>query len=803
MKNIRLFFTALVCLLFLTPGITASVPEKETLKVAGISAPVTIIKDPWGIAHIYAQNQRDLFFAQGYSVAKDRLFQLEIWRRQATGTLSEILGPRALKKDIGARLFKARVDMKEEMNHYHPDGEEIITSFVRGINAYIDSVNKKKDRLPMEFRLLGIRPGHWTPEVVVSRHNGLFRNAGMEVAVARTVHIMGSESVQELLTLEPEMPNLESAEGMDLSLIPESVLELYTASRSPVTFLPEDIVAQEFRAKLPAEVERDSACDNSYGELRFESNNWVVSGRCTFSGFPFMANDPHRMHQIPSLRYWAHLNGPGWNVIGGGEPCLPGISIGHNEYGAWGLTIFSTDQEDIYVYDSNPSDRGQYKYKGTWETMTVIQERIPVKGQDPVLADLKFTRHGPVLYEDRENNKIYALRAAWLEIGGSPYLASLRMDQAKSWEEFRHACSFSNTPSENMVWADAADNIGWQAVGITPLRHGWSGLLPVPGDGRFEWDGYLPIKELPHILNPAEGFFATANQNNVPRGYPHIIGFIWSDPFRFSRITEVLGSGRKFTMTDMMELQYDFLSLPARTLVPLLKGSPSVDEKTEKARRLLLSWNFVMSRDSVEATIYQSWERRLSENVWNLFIPEKAGAVFPYKSLRKMIDFLTAPDSRFGPDPVEGRDTLLIKSLEQAVHDITERLGPEMEKWSYGQEKFHHIRIKHLLSDTVNKGLRHKLDVGPEPQGGNSYTVNNTTGGYNQTAGASFRLIADLENWDRSLGTNAPGQSGDPDSPHYSDLFRLWAKRKYFPVLFSKDKILSSSEKITFLEPGD
>ena len=239
-------------------------------------------------------------------------------------------------------------------------------------------------------------------------------------------------------------------------------------------------------------------------EIGAGSNNWVVSGRLTLTGKPFMANDPHRRQQIPSLRYWVHLNAPGWDVIGGGEPALPGVSIGHNRHGAWGLTIFSVDQEDLYVYDTHPEDPNRYRYRENWVEMRVLAERIQVRGQQPVAVELKYTRHGPVLFQDKQNHRAYALRAAWLEIGCAPYLASLRMDQARTWEEFREACSFSRTPSENMVWADTEGNIGWQAVGITPLRSGWDGLLPVPGDGSCEWEGFLPIPTLPHVFNPAE-----------------------------------------------------------------------------------------------------------------------------------------------------------------------------------------------------------------------------------------------------------------------------------------------------------
>jgi len=776
--------------------------QREIIELPGLSEPVEIFTDSWGISHIYASNQKDLFFAQGFNVARDRLFQLEIWRRQATGTLAEILGERVLEKDIGARLLKARVDMNRELNFYHPQGEEIITSFVGGINAYIDSTVQNPEALPIEFGLLGIKPEHWTPEVVVSRHNGLFRNASFEVSLAQTVHILGIDSVGRLLNLHPGNPELKVQEGIDLSLIDSNILDLYSASRSRVRFLPEDIVDPSLRMveenldRLNSSLSLSQQLEN---EGNLGSNNWVIRGEKTFTGKPIMANDPHRTQQIPSLRYWVHLNAPGWNVIGGGEPALPGISIGHNEYGAWGLTIFSVDQEDLYVYDTNPENPNEYTYKGKWEEMTVIVETIPVKGKSPIPVELKFTRHGPVLYEDRDHQKAYALRAAWLEIGAAPYLASLRMDQSKNWIEFREACSYSRTPSENMVWADKNNNIGWLTVGITPLRKNWHGLLPVPGDGRFEWDGYLPIKKMPHILNPPKGYFASANQDNIPADYPVKLGYIWTDPFRFARIEEALGSDQKFTMMDMMLLQNDHLSLPARSLIPLLKGLEAENPRVQSALSRLLSWDCVMDVESVEASIYTVWERNLSRNVWELHIPPEARSVFPQRSLKKMIDFLLAPDGRFGPDPTSARDAMLLLSLEEGLAELMERLGPDIESWQYGQENFHHIAVRHLLSSAVNDGLRNELDVGPFPRGGNSYTVNNTSSGYNQTSGASFRIIADLSDWDNSLGSNNPGQSGNPLNPHYRDLFEMWAAGKYFPVLYSREKIESTAAKITIL----
>ena len=359
-----LLFGILTVALYPSEGV-----KKESLMVKGLSQPVEIIKDKWGISHIYAQNESDLFFAQGFNVARDRLFQLEIWRRQATGTMSEIQGSKALKRDIGSRLLKARVDMKQEMNHYHPRGEEIIPAFVRGINAYIDIANKNSDFLPVEFRLLDLKPGHWTPEVVVSRHNGLFRNARHEIAFAKSVNILGAQRLKELLDLHPGDPVLTPDKGINLDIIPDNILELYSASRARVRFGPEDMIESSRKinqypypaldlTSFLAGIRRNNASNvyhkafypffvpSLWGEqLRHEtnlgSNNWVVRGKLTSSGYPLMGNDPHRSQQIPSLRYWVHLVAPDWNVIGGGEPALPGVSIGHNEHGAWGLTIFS------------------------------------------------------------------------------------------------------------------------------------------------------------------------------------------------------------------------------------------------------------------------------------------------------------------------------------------------------------------------------------------------------------------------------------------------------------------------------
>ena len=781
------------------------------ISLEGLEQSVEILKDRWGISHIYAQTEHDLFFAQGYSAARDRLFQFEIWRAQATGTAAEILGPRAIDRDHGTRLFKFRGDMTQEMNHYHPNGVEIITAFVAGVNAYIKEALTAPDDLPLPFRLLGIEPKLWTPEVVISRHQGLLGNIGLELNTGRAVCTIGEEKVRELRYFHPHDPilTLDPLVNCD-SLVSNDVLHLYTSYRRPIRFEPDDIVLAEFRNSEIAFENIASVMNEEEKELQkrsiddIGSNNWVVSGELTQDGWPMMINDPHRSQAIPSLRYWSHLVGPGWNVIGGGEPEIPGISIGHNEFGAWGLTVFNTDVEDLYVYETNPLNSNQYRYNGYWEEMRVISETINVKGSEPVELELKYTRHGPVSFEDAENNLAYAVRPAWMEIGGAPYLASLRMDQAQTWEEFREASNYSNIPGENMIWADREGNIGWQAVGIAPIRRNFSGMVPVPGDGRYEWDGYLPIKAKPNEYNPARGFIETSNSNYTPPNYPYLdaIGFTWTDPFRWARGSEVLGSGRKFNMTDMIELQHDYLSIPARTLMPFFKSLEAEDPQVEQARQMLLNWDFVLNKDSIEAGIYVAFERQLLDNIEALKVPEIAQSYLSV-GMKTTIDMLLAPDGDFGVDPIQGRDEFLIHTLSQGIATLREKLGPNIENWVYGQEDYKHALIRHPLSPALNDELQQRLNVGPLPRGGNGFTLGNTGSGDNQTSGASFRIFIDTRDWDNTLGMNTPGQVGDPDSPLYENLFELWANDKVFPAFYSRNKIESVLYEKLELSPSN
>ena len=808
-----------------SPHAVQAQSQRDTLAVSGLKQPVAVIRDRWGLNHVYAHNEDDLFMAQGYLAAKDRLFQFEIWRRRATGTVAEILGPRELTRDIGTRLHKFRGDLDAELNHYHPRGKQIIEAYVRGVNAYVDEAMRAPATLPLEFKMLGITPGKWTPEVVISRHQALTSNVPNEVTHVRAIGALGSgDKLKELLWLQGGDPPLTLDPLIDPVTFPADVLKYYNAFRDPIEFQPEDVAAAYRSQSRPAvaapAVDGADAAASTIARARLAaaavipsrivdldigSNNWVVSGTRTQSSMPLLANDPHRVIEAPSLRYWVHLVAPGWNVIGGGEPVLPGVSIGHNEYGAWGLTIFGTDSEDLFVYETNAARPNEYKYQGHWEAMRVVNDTVPVKGQAEAKVELKFTRHGPVLYEDRANHRAYALRAAWMEPGGAPYLSSLRMNQAKTWDEFREACGYNRMPSENMVWVDKTGTIGFQAAGIAPLR-AWSGLLPVPGDGRFEWDGYLPITALPHEANPERGFVATANHYLYPNDYPYPQArhYTWADPYRAHRITEVLDSGKRFNVAEMTRLQNDDLSIAARQLVPLLRDLPFASPAAAKARDLVLQWDSVLDKNSPAAAVYELFVRRLIAAVRDVAIPTAARAVVPGNiiSTKKIIDWLWAPDGRFGADPTKARDALVVAAFEQGVADVTTRFGADMAAWKWGDDKLHYALIKHPLSDAVNAETKKKLEVGPFPRGGDGTTVSATGSQDNQVSGGSLKIVADTENWDNSVGLNTPGQSGDPDSPHYRDLFELWARGRYFPVAYSRAKVESVAEKTSTLTPA-
>jgi penicillin amidase len=681
------------------------------------------------------------------------------------------------------------------LNHYHPRGVQIIKAYVDGVNAYIKQINTTPELLPIEFKLLGITPKEWTPEVVISRHQGLLGNITQELSLGIAVNDLGEAKVKDIMSFHPKQPNLHIDSTIDGSILNPAILELYNAYRKEVSFNKSDLL----------EVDEDAVQSDPF-QLTQEkegSNNWIISSQKSYSGFPLLANDPHRKVAVPSLRYIVHLVAPGWNVIGGGEPEIPGVSIGHNEYGAWGLTIFETDGEDLFVYKTNPKNNLQYWYKGEWVNMKSIKDSILIKGGKKKYVTYYYTNHGPVTFIDSAHQVAYAVKAAWLEPGGAPYLASLRIDQSKTWEEFRNACTYSHIPGENMIWADKKGNTGWQAVGIVPIRKNFSGYVPIPGDGRFEWQGYLPIKERPHLLNPSNGFLATANQNVTPEDYTRwdAIGYTWADPYRGNRINQVLSSKEKVSMEDMAALQNDYYCIPAGQLVPMLSTMVVKDSLCIKALDSLQLWNFVLDKKSVAAGIFVAWEKELVTEVNGIFVPEKYKGMLKMQ-LTKIIERLQHPENYFGDPAIQKRNELIEKCFVSAVKNLQKRFGNDMNNWMYGQPGYKHITMEHDLSYLAPSSLKRLLNIGPLPRGGNGQAPGSTGDYDNQQSGASFRILIDTKNWDAAKMINTPGQSGDPNSPFYKNLFPIWANDQYFPAYYSKNLIQQVTVEAVTLLPS-
>ena len=757
----------------------------------GLTDEVEVLRDKYGINHIYANNQNDLFFMQGYLAAKDRLFQFEIWRRQATGTVSEIFGEEELDRDIGTRLFKFRGNMEDELNHYHEDGFEIVSSFVSGINKYIEEINKTPSQLPIEFKLLGIKPENWTTEIVISRHQGLLGNIDQELNIGRAVSLIGEEKVKELMWFHPKDPDISLDNNLTYEDLKQDILRLYNAYREPIEF-KKNYILEKYQSENDIAFNKSNIHIND--EYSIGSNNWAISGDKSFNGYPILANDPHRSLSNPSLRYMAHLVAPGWNVIGGGEPEIPGISIGHNGIGAWGLTVFRTDAEDLYVYDLNPNNDSQYMHKGEWRNFEIINESISVKDKDDVNVELFYSVHGPVTFIDKKRKKAYAVKNGWSEVGGSPYLASLRMDQAKNWEEYREASNYFNIPGENMVWADKYGDIGWQAVGIAPIRKTHSGLVPVSGDGNFEWEDYIEIIKKPSLFNPEKGYIATANQNVTPEDYERwdAIGYDWADPYRGERVNSILESKDTFNMEDMTNLQIDYFSIPSKQIINMSKDY--ITNNLEYFKKLI-EWDNILDKNSIEAGLYIEWQTQIYFEFIKKYVPESVQKYLDVQ-IYKVIEGISKMSD-------QEKTEFLNKTFDLTIKSLIKKYGEENSGWVYGQENYKHVKIYHPLEKVVNDSIKDIIGLETYPRGGDGFTPGSTSSELNQRSGGSFRVVINTKDWDNSFASNSPGQSGNPKSKFYKNLYEDWANDKFFPLLYSKSKVLKNLSDRKIYRPSD
>ena len=731
------------------------------IEINGLMEPVEVIRDEWGIPHIYAQNDQDLFFAQGYIMAQDRLWQMEMWRRWREGRLAEIFGPAALDYDRRARLMMFRGPFNEdEWDSYHPDAKNLFTADANGVNAYIES---NRDNLPVEFQLTGVVPDPWTAETNLLRWASLAvpsvrGHAINEVELALNVARYGVEEANRLAAPDP-WDDLVVPDGLDINLFTEELLEAMRAGDDD-PFVAGRLPPLEIIEPYKDLVESGEVRVAQVSPLPIAtegSNNWVMSPSRSPTGVPILVNDPHRRIEMPALRYFIHLIAPGWNVIGGGEPPFAGVDAGNNEHIAWGFTFAGTDMVDVFVEEVHPEDPNLVRWQDSWEPLRIIEEDILVKGQDPEPVILKFSRHGPVFYEDLNSRHAYSVRSVVQEHGTAAYKGSFQLAQAESCEDFFELAMHWLVPSHSLICGDVDGNIALQVTGFTPDRNGWNGRLPVPGTGEYEWLGFRT--DLPREFNPERGYIATANNNVHPPGYEGRPVFYHSsegvETSRITRLHQVLGSFEAPTIEEHIQIQQDDYLLAAERDIPLFSGWVSSDPDIDWARDLIESWDAKLSKESTAGAMYVRWNEE---------VDERARHTDMQLSQRRM--FIEA-------------------GLRSAIDRLTLELGPDRDQWRHG--RVHASPLQHMFIPDFD------LPAVERPGG---------FGSLNAT-GANFRRIIDLADLDRSIATNAPGQSAQPGSPFYGDLTETLGNGDYFPLLYTRGAVEDRAAHRLTLSPDN
>jgi penicillin amidase len=718
-------------------------PIEGRVGVRGLNADVEVLRDEWGVPHIYARNVDDLFYAQGFVVAQDRLWQMEMWRRTGEGRIAEMVGPAGLKHDRLYRLLKFREPVNEaEWNSYHPEGKRIFTAYAAGVNAFITTAG---DNLPVEFKLTGIRPEPWTAEQLLlrARISDSIGDARAELTLARSVATLGLAAANRRARTVPAN-DLEIPDGLDVSIINDAVIKALDGDM--YGDLPRPEILPQFR-QLPGAM---ASIDMGIPESSPGSNNWAIGGKLAGSGVAIMVDDPHRQVTNPAHRYLLHLNAPGWNVAGATEAPLAGVIRGHNGRVAWGRTATETDQADVYVETVNPANANEVQWNGRWEPLRVIKEEVRVKGAAPVTLELKFSRHGPIFFEEREHHRAYALRSQLQERGTAEYLGGLRLDQATSARDCLTAANYMPMPPTNLVCADVDGNIAFRIAVFAPARQGWTGRLPVPGTGKYEW-GPERRTDLPSEFNPERGFIATANNDTQPRGFVPPYAYVPAGRRygRHERIVEMLTSAKSFTIDDMVRMLRDSYNAEAAERLQYFRGWTSDDPSVEKARALVASWNAVMDRQSTAAAIYMTWQRQADM-----------------------------------ADVVKGSRGAVVTALRGAIENLTKSQGTDWGQWRWG--RMNRSEFPHSVVGAY--------DLPPIERQGGAGTVN--------AIGAVYRLVTNFRDPDASRVTIGPGNSGQPGSPYYANLHELWGRNEFFPLLFTRPAVEAKTRHRLTLAPA-
>ena len=602
----------------------------------GLHGPIEVIEDRFGVPHVRAGSKRDAFFAQGYLVARDRMFQIDLDHRQQVGRMAEVFGPAFVPGDRAARLFQFRGNVDAELAAIPAEVRDCVAGYVAGINARIDELEGDPALLPPEYAILDIRPLRWDLREMVTVRGLGSSNVDEEIRRAML-------AARDLLDLDHFMEPLRPAhsltvpEGLDVEAVSTADLGILGELHTPSFDQPQ--LAGIDRAAMLASLAAQG------------SNAWTVAGSRTATGRPILANDPHLSIGGFSPRHVVHLTAPGLDVMGAGYPGLPGIMQGHTDRFAFGRTNFHIDQTDLLILETDPDHAGRYRHEGEWKHFDHFDEVIEVKGAPDVNATHRYANGWPVIAWEEDKHRAVAAATVSMLPGANMRFAIVAIDLARDWESLRQAFKLHVSPT-NFHYADVDGNIAWHAIGFVPRRRGHAGLFPVAGDGRYDWDGILEVDEMPSLFNPEQGWIASANAYNVPSSYPIAekpLSFTWNDPYRQDRIAEVLGAQDKHTIADSVALMHDVQSLPARALLALLPDNPALEAAA--AADMLRSWDCEVDADSAAALLYEMVLPELRSAFHTAVIPAEAHDLIPTVNLSVMLDSLAALDPRLGEDP--------------------------------------------------------------------------------------------------------------------------------------------------------
>ncbi len=781
---------------------------KGKVHLQGLHEPVEVLTDSYGVPHIYAHNEDDLYFAQGYMHAQERLWQMEVNRRIGSGRLSEVFGPIAIEIDRFCRRLGMHRSAAEEVQRLSTHNRRVLDAYALGVNSFIEN---NSHRLPVEFTLLGFKPTSWSPADTIQWSKMMGWNLGgnweTELIRARIVSKVGPKRAAQLESGYDAQHPLIVPSGVAYSGVNLGLLEQYEQLKEL----------------------------SGFGMLG-GSNNWVVDGTMTATGAPILCNDPHLGQAAPSIWYECHLVAGDIDVVGASFPGAPGIVIGHNQHIAWGVTNAVSDVQDLYIEKFNPHNPHQYEFQGQWENATVVREEIRVKGQkEPLVEEVIITRHGPILtsvaqYTDGANQngtgtpKQLPLALRWVGLEQCNILSSIqKINRAANWQEFREALRDWDVPAQNVVYADKEGNIGYVMAGAIPVRAKGQALLPSPGwTGEYEWTGLIPFDELPQSYNPEQHFIVTANNRVVDDNYPHYITNEWLNGYRAQRITDLLTQKHKLTPTDMASIQADQYSLPAVEIVPhILDIAPTMSlEKNVQA--ILRDWDFVLAPESAGAAIYTTFLRRLEFLVLSAALGDDETLLQAYmgkgtnilasangyasRSKPLLIRLLKAQDdSWFATSVIANGPTSWKEALSctftATVEELRETLGDDLTRWQYGT--IHTMTYNHTLGSV--KLFAPFFNRGPFPVGGDIDTVNMGASLPQDPKTVitvpSYRQIVTLDDMNNSLSAHAPGQSGHLASKHYDDFIQMWLHVDHHPMLVEHERIEANSQGILHMVP--